>query len=291
MATTPEAEEAVAELLVRVVGQASVITRNRETGASQVAVYLEDRAFWTTARRAAVRDGLAAIRRCGLDVAPGRVSWRKVAPEDWRESWKRHFRPLDIGGRLLVRPSWSRRRPVRGQVEVVLDPGLSFGTGQHPTTEFCLRELVRRRSAGAPVSLLDVGTGSGILALAAARLGYRPVEAFDFDPEAVRVARENAALNGLARDVRIVRRDVATLGPSPRRRYDVVCANLTADLLRRHANRLVGQLVPGGRLVLSGILAAEFDPVRARFESLGLACVRARTEREWRSATFRESGC
>ena len=134
--------------------------------------------------------------------------------EDWAESWKRHFKPIEIGDALLVKPSWSKRRPRKNQAVVILDPGLSFGTGQHPTTAFCLREIVRlklakergrlarefktRHHADEPSALqsfLDIGTGSGILAIAAAKLGYQPVHAFDFDAEAVRIARANARAN------------------------------------------------------------------------------------------------
>ena len=127
----------------------------------------------------------------------------KVPPEDWAESWKRHFKPIEIGGDLLILPSWSKRKPKTGQAVVVLDPGLSFGTGQHATTSFCLNEIVklRRSSKASELSLLDGGTGSGILAIAAAKLGYKPVEAFDFDPVSVRVARANATSNGVNRKV------------------------------------------------------------------------------------------
>lgn len=298
LTVAPEAEDAAAELLFRITGESAVATHSRITGLSTVAVFLPRTPRRPTALRAAVKEGVAAIADCGLVVAPARISLRRVPPEDWRESWKRHFQPLPIGKALLVRPSWSRRRAEPGQAELILDPGLSFGTGQHPTTEFCLRELVRlrprarsetRQGAKSPTAnqgLLDVGTGSGILALAAAKLGFRPVLAFDFDPECVTVARANARRNRVERRVTLTRRDVARLSLRPSRRFPVVCANLTADLLQRHAERLVAQLADGGHLVLAGILAEEFDTVRLRFEGLGLRLARTARRREWQSGSF-----
>lgn len=288
--TSAEAEDAVGELLFRLTGEPAVASHSRATGLSAVAVYLSRRASWSPRLRTALRSELEHTATCGLDIRPARISFRRVPPTDWRESWKKHFQPLAIGRQLLVRPSWSRRRPVSGQAELVLDPGLSFGTGQHPTTKFCLREVVRLRprTPEHPAALLDVGTGSGILALAAARLGYQPVIAFDFDPESVAIAHENATGNELTDRLEIRCRDVAKLPPRPRRTFDVVCANLTADLLLRHAPTLAAHVRPGGHLVLAGILATEFDAVQARFEAedIRLHVVRHAVRREWKSAAF-----
>jgi ribosomal protein L11 methyltransferase len=286
--TSREAEDAVAELMLRETGQPATITQIRATGLSTVAVFLPSpTAPRITALRRQLRSGLATIADCGLDTRPAKLGFRKVPAEDWRESWKRHFKPLSIGKGLLVRASWHTRRPVRGQAEIVLDPGLSFGTGQHPTTEFCLREVIRLRPAsGVSAGLLDVGTGSGILAIAAAKVGYQPVEAFDFDPEAVTVALRNARDNQVDKAVALREADVARLPLKPRRRFAVVCANLTADLLQIHAQRLIAQMTPDGSLVLAGILAEEFDVVRTCFEKLGLSLLREARRREWRSASF-----
>lgn len=285
--TSPEAEDAVAELLARTTGTSPVTALSRVTGLCTCTAFLPE----TPPRglRAALRTGLAEIAACGLEIAPARTSIRRVPPHDWRESWKRHFRPLVFGRHLLVRPSWSQRRAVPGQAEITLDPGLSFGTGQHATTEFCLREIVRLRPRNpkATPCLLDVGTGSGILAIAAAKLGYRPVEAFDFDPEAVHVARKNARKNRVDTRLNLRQDDVARLSARPRVRHAVVCANLTADLLLLHAKRLVAQVQRPGHLVLAGILAEEFDRVAAAFTALGLTLVRSRHRKEWRSGSFR----
>ncbi len=299
--TSPQSEDAVAELFLRETGLTAIIVHSRVTGLSTVAVYLDPSSKSTTAGdrpslpqlRKKLRVGLEAIRNCGLDIAPARLNFRRVPAEDWRESWKRHFKPLAIGRQLLIRASWHARRPVPGQAEIVLDPGLSFGTGQHPTTEFCLREIVRLRPragrANTPASLLDVGTGSGILAIAAVKLGYQPVAAFDFDPEAVEIARRNAAQNDSSESVRIDPGDVARLPLRPREKHAVVCANLTADLLQRHAARLAAHVLPGGHLVLAGILTEEFQTVTSVFQRHALHLVRSGGRREWRSGSFEKT--
>src|SRR5205814_9828492 len=134
-------------------------------------------------KRARLADALENIRNAGLKLGPARIKLERVRSQDWSESWKRHFKPLEIGRELLIRPSWSKRRAHKDQAVVVLDPGLSFGTGQHPTTAFCLRQLATRRIPGQAQSFLDIGTGSGILAISAARLGYGPIRAIDSDSE------------------------------------------------------------------------------------------------------------
>jgi ribosomal protein L11 methyltransferase len=169
----------------------------------------------------------------------------------------------------------------------VLNPGLSFGTGQHPTTAFCLREIARRRHLGTGESFLDIGTGSGILAIAAAKLGYWPVNAFDFDPDAVKIARVNAQRNGVGRKIRFWRGDAARLALRPVRKFDLICANLISTLLIAERRRIAAQLKSGGRLVLAGILKSEFTSVEKYFAQLNLKLVSAKTEKEWRSGAFR----
>jgi ribosomal protein L11 methyltransferase len=285
--TTAEAEDAVTELLSRQFGEPASAFTAVETGVVTVAVYCGARPKALAARCAALKAWISLVRSYGLDTGPANVSVRRIRREDWAESWKRHFKPIEIGGALLVKPSWSKRRPVKDQAVVVLDPGLSFGTGQHPTTWFCLRELVRRRSRnGAGQAFLDIGTGSGILAIAAVKLGYSPVRAFDFDPEAVRVARANARSNGVAQAVQFSRADVAKLPTRPVRQYDFICANLISTLLMEQRRQIARQLRTGGTLVLAGILKSEFGQVERAYTSLGLKLRSVKTEKEWCSCAF-----
>jgi ribosomal protein L11 methyltransferase len=169
---------------------------------------------------------------------------------------------------------------------VILDPGLSFGTGQHPTTTFCLEQLVTRRPHEVSQSFLDIGTGSGILAIAAAKLGYHPIHAFDFDPAAIRAAKANALQNHVERLVRLYRKDLRQFSARANRRFDMVCANLVYDLLIEQSKRVLSLLEPNGTLVLAGILAVQFAKVSRVYTAAGLKLVATRTIREWRSGTF-----
>ena len=264
--TTPEAEEALAALMEALFGQAPSIYQEVATGRLTATVFLGK-----------------APRRAGLKAkfaGSGRISITKVRKQDWAESWKRHFKPFTVGRSLLIKPSWNRRKPARGQSVMVIDPGLSFGTGQHPTTRFCLEQLTAARRPGFRQSFLDVGTGSGILAIAAAKLGYGPVRAFDFDPAAVRVAKENARKNGVK--VVVAKEDITELAPKSAR-YDVVCANLTADLLENCLGTLKRLVKPGGRLVLAGILRAQIDSVQKCFEKRGFSVTARSSNGEWES--------
>jgi ribosomal protein L11 methyltransferase len=283
--TSAEAEEAVAALLERETGHTPGSHTNLLTGALTVSVFAALTAQQLRGLRARLQAGLRELNRFGLDPAPGRISIRQVPPQDWAESWKRHFRPIDIAGRLLVKPTWNRRQPKAGQALVLLDPGLSFGTGQHATTRFCLEQLVALRRPGTEQSLLDAGTGSGILALAGCRLGYQPVEAFDFDPDCVRTTRANAALNGI-RQLQLEQADVTRLPRRPARCFDVVCANLMHDLLMQECDRITARVAPGGTLVLAGILTEHFPAVASVYGTAGWEVVADRTEAEWHSGAF-----
>ena len=286
IATSPEAEEAVGELLSRLTGQtaSSFHDFRRQTLVTSTCF-----SSWPQPRTALIREletGIETIRQCGLDPDPARITVRRLPAVDWAESWKAHFPDLEIGDALLIQPGWSRRRAGRGQIAIRLDPGLSFGTGHHPTTRFCLEELVRSRPGPVPQSMLDIGTGTGLLAIAAAKLGYAPVTAFDSDPVAIRIARLNARKNRVYQSIRFGCADLRH-APDLLRPHDLVCANLQADLLLDHA-RSVGCCVrPGGRLILAGITRGERARIQAAYAALGFARQRARSEGEWASLAFR----
>jgi len=299
--TSLEAEDAVAEMLGELFGTAAAAYFNLETGISTVSIF-RDQKLDSKKVRTEIAAHLKRIESCGLKLGAGKIEIAKVKREDWKESWKRHFHPLEIGKSLLVKPSWSKKHPHKNQAVVILDPGLSFGTGQHPTTSFCLHQIVAavgrpphisnktKKAAlcreAATISFLDIGTGSGILAIAAAKLGYQPVHAFDFDPESVRVAKENTRKNRVDAKIKLTRGDITKLPQKPARQYDLVCANLISNLLIAERRRIVNRLKPGGILVLAGILAVEFGEVQAAFEKLGLKLAAKRMENEWCSGSF-----
>jgi ribosomal protein L11 methyltransferase len=286
VATSPAAEDAVTELLARTLDQPVASCMNVATGETVVTAYLPNRPDWSRTLRAGLRSGLEQIRACGLRIGPGRISLAQVRGEDWAESWKRHFKPIEIGSALLIKPSWSQQRARAGAAVVVLDPGLSFGTGHHPTTAFCLRQLAARRRPREAQSVLDIGTGSGLLAIAAAKLGFAPVDALDNDPEAVRIAIANARRNRVSDRIRFFRRDLARWSSPRPRQYSVVCANLLSNLLLAERERIVAGLQPGGVLVLAGILDSEFARVQRAYETAGLRLGASQTHRHWRSGAF-----
>jgi ribosomal protein L11 methyltransferase len=284
--TSREAEEAVAAWLEGTFHEPACSYADFRKGLATVSVCLSRPPDWSAVRRGQLAGALARIRACGLDLGPARLKLARLRPQDWAQAWKRHFRPMTVGPALLLKPGWSRRRPRQGQAVVILDPGLSFGTGRHPTTAFCLRQLVARRRSPQAQSFLDVGSGSGILAIAAAKLGYTPIEALDSDPDAIRVGRANARRNRVLARIRFRPGDAARLPRRPARKYWLVCANLTADLLLEHRRRLVAQLQRGGCLVLAGILKREFPAVRQAFEAAGLKVAASRASGQWRSGAF-----
>ncbi|TVR47178.1 MAG: methyltransferase domain-containing protein [Puniceicoccaceae bacterium] len=212
---------------------------------------------------------LAALADLPAEPAPTPES---LPPQDWQLSYREHFKAWSFG-RLHWVPEWERDayRLPSGHRALWLDPGLAFGTGNHETTRLCAERLVQAASSDAgrpaPRSLLDAGCGSGILALSAALLGIPRIEAFDNDPEAVRISRENAARNGLADAVVFALAGLPEgLDGGP---YDLVLANIQADVLTRFADELLAAVAPGGLLVLSGILAAECDRIQAAFAAAG----------------------
>ena len=285
--TSPRSEGAVAEVLEARFGEPASIYTDLEKVKTTVTAYLRNRPDWSKAAQTGLRQTLRRIEGANRNGASFRIMLVKLRSADWAEAWKRHFKPLEVGQKLLIKPSWSRRRAKGGQAEVVLDPGLSFGTGQHPTTSFCLRELVRQRKSNQSQSFLDIGTGSGILAISAAKLGFQPIDAFDIDVDAIRIARVNGTINGVSAIIGFQCQDLTRAPRRGRRRYSVICANLMFELVLAQKDRLLARLQSGGVLVLAGILQSEFPRVQAAYEAAGLGLVRTRKEREWRSGVFR----
>lgn len=216
----------------------------------------------------------------------GELSARILYEADWANAWKAHFPVLRIGRRIVIRPTWRRHRHLPDDVVLALDPGMAFGTGLHPTTRLCLAALESLAdhgvlgggaTDGGPARVLDVGSGSGILSIAAARLGAREVLAVDVDPIAVDATAANARRNRLARVIRS-REGSAPSGAGP---FDVVLANLIASLLIRLADGLVEDMRPGGTLVASGIFENREAAVVAAFRARGLEIADRRAEGDW----------
>jgi ribosomal protein L11 methyltransferase len=286
ISTTGEAEEAVACLLERVFQKPPSVYCDEATGARKVAVYPERLRGTARTVRADLRGALRQLQDCGLDFWPGRITVKPLRRENWAESWKRHFKPIEIGSFLLIKPGWSKRRPRKGQRVMILDPGLSFGTGHHPTTLFCLQQLARCRRPGEKQSFLDIGTGSGILAIAAAKLGYSSIEAFDHDPAAIRVSRQNVKRNRVQHCVWPQQKDLSKLKSRNVKTCDVICANLARDLVIGESSKIVSRLKPGGKLIVAGILRHQFREVQKNLRRFNLTLQVEMTDKCWHSGQF-----
>jgi ribosomal protein L11 methyltransferase len=285
--TASEAEEAVSEFLKERFKQPISSYNDLERRTATVTLHFNEKPA-SSLVQPQIRKGLQHIASCGLLIGRPQIQIGRVPREDWAESWKRHFKPLEIGPRLLIKPTWSKRKPKRGQALVVLDPGLSFGTGQHPTTAFCLDQLATHRLEGEKQNFLDIGTGSGILAIAAAKLGYGPVEAFDYDREAVQIARANARKNQVAKQIQFSQQDVTRLPVGSEPKFSFICANLVSNLLLIVQARICSRLRANGVLVVAGILRSEFSEIQKSYEQAGFRLVTSRAQNEWRSGTFRK---
>ena len=216
----------------------------------------------------------------------GELQTRLVREADWAEAWKSHFPVLRIGRRVVIRPTWRRHHKLPDDVVLSLDPGMAFGTGVHPTTRLCLAALetladegllARGSARGGAARVIDVGCGSGILAIAAGKLGAGELLGVDTDPIAVEATAANARLNGQVRRLRVRRGSV----PSGERPFDLVLANLIASLLVTLAEPLCDEIVPGGRILASGIFRDREGDVRAAFEAAGLTVTHRWAEEDW----------
>jgi ribosomal protein L11 methyltransferase len=284
--TSRKAEEAVSELLQSIFSEAVASYFDCESNLSTCTTYSAARPGRDSI--AQLKSSVRELGRFGLNPSPGTISLKRIPYKSWAESWKRHFKPIHLAGKVLIKPSWSRVAARKGESVIVLDPRLSFGTGQHPTTGFCLRELARAQRSNTAQSLLDLGTGSGILAITAAKLGYKPIDALDIDPESVRVATSNAARNRVSNRLKIVQVDLRNLPAKSKRTYSIICANLMADLLIASRKIILSRLTPGGRLIVAGILSREFDLVCRAFGRENMKLIASRSEKEWQSGTFVE---
>jgi ribosomal protein L11 methyltransferase len=287
----PEAVEAVSEILSRhTVGGTSVEPAFELVDDGLAARVLVDRpavvrSYLPGRDARAVRAALDAVRRDlghlqAFELRPiGELTTRVVHESDWAEAWKSHFPVLRIGRRLVIRPTWRRHRRRATDVVLALDPGMAFGTGLHPTTRLCLAAIERLADAGRVegARVLDVGSGSGILSIAAARLGARAVLGVDPDPIAVEATIANARRNRVARRVSARRGSV----PSSAGPFDLVLANLIASLLVDLAVALAAELADGGALVASGIFVDREADVREAFEGAGLRATGRAEDGDW----------
>ncbi len=217
----------------------------------------------------------------GFELGGLRLRLSNVQDSDWAEHWKRFYKPLRLGRRIVIRPTWEEYQPKPDDLVIDLDPGMAFGTGTHETTALCV-EMIEALYKGGPV--LDVGTGSGILAIAAARLGAQPVVAIDIDPVAVRTARENVAQNGLTGQIEVRQGDLLQ---GVEGRYALGVANILADVIILLQASMYAALKPGALFICSGIIKDRAQDVRSALLEGGWQPLEERIQGEWVAMAWR----
>lgn len=285
--TDDQAAEDVAALVVAMVADAAA---GLETRPGELV-------FWVARARAeeATRETRRVIEQLaatGQPVDPGGVAARAAVPEaEWRDAWKRYFRTIRLTRQIVVVPSWDQHEPAPDDRVIHLDPGMAFGTGAHESTRLLLGMLQDLADRGvAPARMLDLGTGSGILALAAVALWPgTSVLAVDVDPIAVDTTRENVAANRAERSIRaeVAAGEPGTLTPAG---FDLVLANIQADVLTALVDSIAAAVAPGGHLALSGLLAEQAGGVAERYVGRGLELVEIRSgegDRAWSAVLLR----
>ena len=256
-------------------------------GKSRVTFYLpaDETGF---AQMGEVRLALEDLKARRSDCGTLLLSLENLRDEDWENNWKQYYKPMEIGQRLLVIPQWEQVDPGQ-RVPLILDPGLTFGTGSHATTRLCLTALEKTVAQGDRV--LDLGCGSGILSIAALRLGASQALAVDIDDKCLDVAYENAALNGIGKDRYTVRVGDVLSDGSLRRElegsYDIVVANIVADVIIALAPLVPSMLRPGGTFLCSGIIDDRAEEVRAALEAAGWTVLETQSADGWFAYTCR----
>ena len=233
----------------------------------------------------ALAERIAALRHAGATLGAGTISHSFVADEDWAETWKAYIHTEKIGERIVVRPTWEEYTPSADEIVIELDPGAAFGTGAHATTAMCLRWLEHLVSPG--MRVYDVGCGSGILAVAAAKLGAGEVIAMDYDPVAVSVAEENIRQNNV-HNVVACESDLlsACEGAAP---AELITANIIADVIIRLFAQLDRHLAPGGTLLASGIIDDRIADVEHAAAQHGFTVLDMTCEKEWAAMIIRRT--
>lgn len=226
-------------------------------------------------RLTSIRERVRLLPNYGLPLQSEEITVTWVQDEEWATAWKKHFKPIRVG-KVVIKPTWEEFKPQPGDIIVEIDPGMAFGTGYHPTTQLCLlalQDIIKGREI-----VLDVGTGSGVLAIAAAGLGANRVVGLDFDSVAVEVAIENVEQARLSNKIAIYQADTPLAYEEV---ADIVVANIIAAVLIDMAEGLAAKVKPGGIVLASGIVTERADDVVRAFEAVGLGNVEKRTDGDW----------
>ena len=243
--------------------------------------YIDDGLFRRDMETAYVKayteDDPTADKVCEKAMSEGfSVSVNKLEEEDWENGWKKYFKPLKIGSNVVVAPAWEEYTPKKGEKVITLDSGMAFGTGSHETTKMCLEYIEKHLKPGSRV--LDIGTGSGILAICEALFGARTVDAVDIDELSVKIAAENAALNGMENIIRVEKGDLLS---SASGKYDFITANIVADVILILLPDISAYMNNGSYLVVSGIITERENEIIGSVQKNGLVIEEIKREKGW----------
>lgn len=222
-----------------------------------------------------IRYRVRSLPETGVDIGPGDINVKPIDDADWAGAWKSFFKPIEVG-RVFIKPSWEDVKTRPEQVIVEIDPGMAFGTGNHPTTQLCLKALQEYIEGGERV--LDIGSGSGILAIAAAKLGAAEVVAVENDPVAVKSAEENIRRNNISSIVKMIEADSPTAASG---QFDIIVANITANVIISMTSGLAESARPGGLLIVSGLIEEREAEVTSALTRAGFEKSKMGLEDEW----------
>ncbi|HEU4963145.1 MAG TPA: 50S ribosomal protein L11 methyltransferase [Bacilli bacterium] len=231
---------------------------------------------WQEEMQGQIAGEIKCLTELGLDPGPATVTHRIADEEEWAEEWKKYYHPVRVTERLTIKPSWEEYTPGEGEMVIELDPGMAFGTGTHPTTNLCLRTLEKVIQTGDQI--VDVGCGTAILSIACAKLGAESVLALDLDPVAVQVAQENVAMNGEQAKVTVRANDLLQ---GVEDKYDVVVANILAEIILLMVGQAKEVLKDDGTFITSGIIREKADLVREELTRHGFVITDVLTEEDW----------
>ena len=268
----PEATEAVSYAFLQA-GCGGVMMRGEDPVTVEGSLPVSDE---LSGRLSALKAHLERLPEFGLAPLLDGLTLTYAEEEDWANAWKQYFKPTKVGDRLVIVPSWEAYAPAPDELILKLDPGMAFGTGGHPTTRLCMQVLETTVKPG--MKIADIGTGSGILSIAAARLGALQVLATDIDPLACRIARENVVVNELEGAIAVL--DLAQFD-SKAQECDLIVANILAATIIELAPSIAPRLKPGGIFIGSGIVTEYHAAVREALAEVGLELIETRSEDIW----------
>lgn len=231
-----------------------------------------------------IKSGIKGLPEFGIEIGSGEITITYAEEQDWAEAWKQFFHTTRVGKRIVIKPVWEKFEPERNDIVIEIDPGMAFGTGTHPTTQLCLRALEKYMKPR--MFVVDFGTGSGILAIAAAKLRASLVIAFDCDDIAVRAARENVQLNNMEGRIEVHRAESPAFINMD---ADLITANIVAETIIAQAEAIAGILKLAGKLIASGITTGKAPEVEQVLRNTGFDIVETLTEGEWVAIVARKS--